>query len=156
MKRSPSCVSSPEGAPSPSGQSHSGERKCMGKRKGRKKHKDDFLHDPAITTDEVYDGIIALAATLMFLGSNMSKAHSDSNPAGPLKELSECTTLGALLFITMILLLRSGDVETNPGPVERGGWLCIVHTGLETVVHVRLVGISSTTCVVVIGEYSSC
>ena len=108
----------------------------MGKRKGRKKHKDDFSRDPAITTDEVYDGIIALAATLMCFGSNMSKAYSDSNPAGPLKELSECTKLGPLLFIIMILLLRSGDVEMNPGPVERGGWLCIVHMGLETVVHV--------------------
>ena len=89
----------------------------MWKRKGRKKHKDD----PAITTDEVYDGIIALAATLMCFGSKMSK---DRNPLHPLKELLGCTGLGALLII--ILLLKSGDVERNPGPVERGGWLCIM------------------------------
>ena len=92
----------------------------MWKRKGRKKHKDDFLHDPAITTDEVYDGIIVLAAFLMCFGSSVSKAYAASNTAGTLKELLEWTELGALLVITMILL-RSGDVETNPGPVERGG-----------------------------------
>ena len=91
----------------------------MGKRKGRKKHKNDSLHDLAITTDEAYDGIIALTAFFMCFGRNMSKAYSASNTAGTLKELLECTELVALLVITMILL-RSGDVETNPGPVERG------------------------------------
>ena len=123
MKRSPSSASSQEGAPSPSGQSHR-ERKCTWKRKGRKKHEDDSLHDPAITTDEVYDRIIVLAATLMCFGSNVSK---DRNPLHPLKELLGCTGLGTLLVI-ILLLLKSGDVERNPGPVERRGWLCVVYS----------------------------
>ena len=120
VKRPPSCASSHEGAPSPSGQSHSGERKCIGKRKGRKKHKDDFSRDPAITTDEGYDGIIALAATVMYFGSVMSKNCSQWKPVGTLKDLLEIIELGTL-FVIIMILLRSGDVETNPGPVERGG-----------------------------------
>ena len=113
VKRSSSCQ---EVAPL-SGQSH---RKCMGKWKGRKKCKDDFLCDPAITADEVYDGIIVLAATLMCCGSNVSKDTSKWNPAGTVKELLVCPELDVLLVMIMILI-RSGDVETNPGPVERGG-----------------------------------
>ena len=94
----------------------------MGKRKGRKKRKDD-LNDPAIASDEFYDGVIALAVTLMYFGSTVFKDCSDGNPAGLLKKLFGWTVLGAFLVI-MLLLLRSGDVEPNPGPVDRGGWLC--------------------------------
>ena len=70
--------------------------------------------------DDFYDGIIALATILTCFGGNTSKDCSDRNPVGPLKELLGCTGLGALLIVIMILLLRSGDVEMNPGPVERG------------------------------------
>ncbi len=97
----------------------------MGKRKGRKKHKDDPFNDPAIASDEFCDGVIALAATSMCCGRTMSKDCSDGNPAGSLKELFGWTALGAFLVI-MLLLLTSGDVEPNPGPVDRGGWLCSV------------------------------
>ena len=120
VKWAPSCASSQEGVSSPSGQPHSGEKKCMTRRKGRKKHKLDSFDDPAITTDDFYGGIIALATMLTCFGGNTSKDCSDRNPVGPLKELLGCTGLGALLIVTMILLLRSGDVEMNPGPVERG------------------------------------
>ena len=91
----------------------------MWKRKGRKKYKDD----PAIASDDFYDGVIVLAASLMYFGMTMFKDCSDGNPAGSLKELFGWTGLGAFLVI-MLLLLRSGDVEPNPGPAERGGWLC--------------------------------
>ena len=84
MKRSPLCASNHEWESS-LGQSHSGERKCMGKRKWRKKRKDDLFNDPAIASDEFYDGIIVLAVTLM--GSTVFKDCSDRNPAGSLKEL---------------------------------------------------------------------
>ena len=99
----------------------------MWKRKGRKKHEDDPVNDPAITTDGFYDGVSALAATLMYFGSTVLKDCSDGNPTGLLKELFGWTALGAFLVI-MLLLLRSGDVEPNPGPVDRGGWLCSVST----------------------------
>ena len=46
---------------------------------------------------------------------------SNRNPVVPLLELIECTRLSALVVI-MLLLLQSGDVERNPGPVERGRW----------------------------------
>ena len=105
------------------GQPHSGERKCMWKRKRRKKHKEDPVHDPAIASDELYDGVIVLGATLFCFGMTVSKDCSDRNPASSLKELFGCTGLGAFLVI-MLLLLRSGDVEPNPGPAERGEWLC--------------------------------
>ena len=82
----------------------------MWKRKRRKKHKEDSVHDPAIASDELYDGVIVLGATLFCFGMT-------------LKELFGWTGLGAFLVI-MLLLLRSGDVEPNPGPAERGGWLC--------------------------------
>ena len=85
VKRSPPCASNQEWESS-FGQSHSGERKCMGKRKGRKKRKDD-LNDPAIASDEFYDGVIALAVTLMYFGSTVFKDCSDGNPAGLLKKL---------------------------------------------------------------------
>ena len=95
----------------------------MWKRKGRKKHKDDPVNDPAIASDEFYDGVIVLAATLFCFGMTMSKDCSDRNPAGSLKELFSWTGLGAFLVI-MLLLLRSGDVELHPGPAEKGRWLC--------------------------------
>ena len=122
VKRSPPCSSNQEREPL-LGQSHSGERKCTWKRKGRKKQKDDPVNDPAIASDEFYDGVIVLAATLMYFGVTLSKDCSDWNPAGSLKEPFGWTGLGTFLLI-MLLLLRSGDVEPNPGPAERGGWLC--------------------------------
>ena len=124
VKRSP--PSSQEGAPSPLGQPHSGEKKYMAKKKGRKKPKNDSFGDPAITTDEFYDGLIAVAAIVSCLGRNKCKDGSHRNPVGPLLELLGGNGLGALVVIA-ILLLRSGDVETNPGPMERGGWLCLVN-----------------------------
>ena len=123
VKRSPS---SQEGAPSPLGQPHSGEKKCMVKKKGRRKTKNDSSGDPAISTDEFYDGLIALATIVSCLGRNRCKDGSCRNPVGPLLEVLGGNGLGALVVIA-ILLLRSGDVETNPGPVERGGWLCLVN-----------------------------
>ena len=122
MKRPPSCDSSQEGAPSPSGQPHSGEKKCMTKKKGRKKRKDK----PAITTDDFYDGMIALAAIVAYLGKTEYKHSFDTTPVGPLKELLGYPGVGALLVVIMILLLRSGDVEVNPGPVERGRCFCSI------------------------------
>ena len=80
----------------------------------------DSFGDPAITTDEFYDGLIALATVVSCLGRNMCKDSSYRNPVGPLLEVLGGNGLGALVVIA-ILLLRSGDVETNPGPVERGG-----------------------------------
>ena len=101
------------------GQSHSRERKCMWKKKRRKKHKDDPVNDPAIASDDFYDGVIVLAATVFCFGMTLSKDCSVRNPAGSLKELFGWTGLGAFLVI-MLLLLRSGDVEPNLGPAERG------------------------------------
>ena len=121
VKRAPS---NDEGAPSPSGQSHTGEKKCMVKKKGRKKRKNDSCGDPGITTDDFYDGIIALAATFKGFGSNPPKDCRDKNPVAPLKELLGCTGLGPLLVVIMIILLRSGDVEPNPKPVKRGKQFC--------------------------------
>ena len=94
----------------------------MWKRKRRKKHKDDPVNDPDIASDDFYDGVIVFAATLMCFGGTLFKDCSDWNPAGSLKELFGWTGLGA--FLVIMLLLRSGDVEPNPGPAERGGWLC--------------------------------
>ena len=119
VKRSPPCASNQEWESS-LGQSHSGERKLMWKRKGRKKHKDDPVTDPAVASDNFYDGVIVLAATLMCFGGTLFKDCSDGNPTGSLKELFGWIGLGAFLVI-MLLLLRSGDVEPNPGPAERGG-----------------------------------
>ena len=86
MKRSPLCASNQE-RESSLGQSHSGERECMGKRKWRKKRKDDLFNDAAIASDEFYDGVIVLAVTLICFGSTVFKDCSDRNPAGSLKEL---------------------------------------------------------------------
>ena len=119
VKRSPS---SQEGAPCPLGQPHSGEKKCMAKKKGRKKTKIGTFGDSAITTDEVYDGLIAVVMIVSCLGRNKCKDGSYRNPLGPLLEVLGSNGLGALVVIA-ILLLRSGDVEANPGPVERGRWL---------------------------------
>ena len=135
MKRCSSSASSQEGAPSLSGQSHSGERKCMMKRKGRKKGNNGSFADAAITADEVYDGPITPATISRCFGRDTLTDSSAWSPTGPaLKELV-CTGLGVLLAVIMLLLLKSGDVEPNPGPLEGGGWLCTVHVGLETAVH---------------------
>ena len=124
VKRSPS---SQEGAPCPLGQPHSGEKKCMVKKKGRKKAKTDSFGDPAITTGEFYDGLIALATIVSCLERNRCKDGSYRNPVGPLLEVLEGNSLSALVVI-VILLLRNGDVKINAGPVERGGWLCLVNS----------------------------
>ena len=86
----------------------------------------DFFGDSAITTDEFCDGLIATAAIVSCLGRNRCKDGSYRNPVGPLLEVLGDNGLGALVVIA-ILLLQSGDVETNPGPVESGGWLCLVN-----------------------------
>ena len=135
MKKCSSCTSSQEGSPSPSGQSHSGERNCMMKRKGRKKGNNDSFADAALTVDEVYDGPITPATISRCFGRDTLTDSSAWSPAGPaLKELVY-TGLGVLLAVIMLLLLKSGDVEPNPGPLEGGGWLCTVHMVLETAVH---------------------
>ena len=117
VKRSPS---SQEGAPCPLGQPHSGEKKCTVKKKGRKKTKNDSSVDPAVTTDEFYDGLIAVAVIVSCLGRNKCKDGLFKNPVGPLLKVLGGNGLSALVVIA-ILLLRSGDVEANPGPMERGG-----------------------------------
>ena len=135
MKRCSSCASSQEGAPSLSGQSHSGERKCMMKRKGRKKGNNGSFADAALTADEVYAGPVTPSTISRCFGRNTLTDSSDWKPVGPaLKELV-CTGLGVLLAVIMLLLLKSGDVEPNPGPLEGSGWLCTVHMVLETAVH---------------------
>ena len=136
VKRS---LSSQERVPSPLGQPHRGEKKCTVKKKVRKKAKTDSCGDPAITTDEFSDGLIATAMIVSCSGRNNCKDCSCRNPVGPLLKLLEDNGFGALVVIA-ILLLQSGDVETNPGPVERGGWLCLVNSFHElctycTVVH---------------------
>ena len=112
--------SSHESSASLSGQSHNGEKKLTVKRKGRKKHKDDSHGGSAMTNEEFYDSLI-LPAAQTCPGRNLSKDVSDRNLVARLKELF--TGLGAVVAVIMILLLRSGDVEVNPGPVERGRWL---------------------------------
>ena len=123
VKRSPS---SQEGAPSLLSQPHSGEKKWLVKKKGRKKAKNDSFGDSAMATDEFCDSLIAVATIVNCLGRDRCKDGSYKNPVGPLLEVLGDNGLGALVVIA-ILLLRSGDVETNPGPVERGGWLCLVN-----------------------------
>ena len=122
VKRSPS---SQEGAPCPLGQPHSGEKYLLNK-KGQKKAKNDLFGDSAITTDELWDGLIALATIVSCLARDRCKDGSYRNPVGSLLEVLGCNGLGALVVIAF-LLLRNGDVETNPNPVERGGWLCLVN-----------------------------
>ena len=120
VKRLPFCAYRQEGVSSPSGQPQSEEKKCVGIRKGRREQNDDYFGDPTVTTDELPDQSIALATILKCFGRNTSKDCSYRNPVGPLKELLDCTGLGALHVVIMTLLLQCGDVETNPGPVERG------------------------------------
>ena len=91
VKRSPPCASNQEWESS-LGQSHTGERKCMGRRKGRKKYKEDPVNDPADARDEFSDEVIVLAVPLMSCGTTVSK---DGNPAGSLKELFTWTVLYA-------------------------------------------------------------
>ena len=85
----------------------------------------DSFGDPVITIDEFYDGLIAAATIVSCLGRSKCKDCSYRN-SGSLLEVLGGNGLSALVVIA-ILLLRSGDVETNPGPVERGGWLCLVN-----------------------------
>ena len=87
---------------------------------GEKKAKNDSSVDPAITTDEFYDGLVAVAAIVICLGRNKCKDSLFRNPVVPLLEVLGGNGLSALVVIA-ILLLRSGDVEANPGPMERGG-----------------------------------
>ena len=118
VKRAPSCQ---EGSPSTSLQSHSGEKMFKTKKKARKKHKDDTFGHPVVATDNFCNALIVLgASTTMCSGENECGDGSFRSPVAPLLELLECSVLGALLVI-MMLLLRSGDVESNPGPVEGGG-----------------------------------
>ena len=118
VKRAPSCQ---EGSHSASLQSHSGEKMFKTKKKARMKHKDGTLHDPVVASDDFCNALIVLGApTTMCSGGNEYSNGSSRSPVAPLLELLGCTALGALLVIVM-LLLRSGDVERNPGPVERGG-----------------------------------
>ena len=125
VKRAPSCQ---EGAPCPSVQSHSWEKRIKAKKKSRKKPED--FGDPVATTDEFYDGLIVLAAVMMFTASSMCKDGSVWSPVDPLLEQLGCSRFATLLVIVMILL-RSGDVETNPGPVEGGRCLCLLSSWHE-------------------------
>ena len=84
----------------------------------------DSFCDPAITTDEFYDSLIVLTTIVSCLGRNDCEDGSYRNPVGPLLEVLGGNGLGALVVIA-IFLLQNGDVEANPGPVERGGWLCL-------------------------------
>ena len=87
----------------------------------------NFFGDPAITTDEFYDYLIATAAIVSCLGRTKCKDGSYRNPVGPLLKVLGGNSLGPLVVIA-ILLLRSGDVEANPGPVERGVLLCLLNS----------------------------
>ena len=117
VKRAPPCQ---EGSPSASLQSQSGEKMFQTKKKARKKHKDDTSSDPVVATDDFCNTLIVLEApTTMCSGGNGCSNGSSRSPVAPLLEMLGCTVSGALLVI-MILLLRSGDVESNPGPVEGG------------------------------------
>ena len=116
VKRAPSSHGS---SASLSGQSHNGEKKLTVKRKGRKKHKNDSHGGSAMTNEEFYNSLI-LPAAQTCPGRNLSKDVSDGNLVARLKELFGLAGLEAVLAVIMILLIRSGDVETNPGPVERG------------------------------------
>ena len=139
VKRSPS---SQEGAPSPLSQPHSRVKKFVVKKTGRKKAKIDSFDDSAITTDELYDGLIAAATIMSCFRSNNCKDGSCRNPVSLLLEVLGGNDFCALVVIA-ILLLRSGDVETNPGPVERGAWLYLVNS-LHESLHV-----TCTYCTVV-------
>ena len=120
VKRAPSCQ---EGTPCPSVQSHSWEKRIKAKKKLRKKPED--FGDPFATTDDIYDGLIVLAAVMLFTASSMCKDGSAWSPVDPLLEQLGCSGFAALVVIVMILL-RSGNVETNPGPVQGGRCLCLL------------------------------
>ena len=150
VKRSPS---SQEGAPSPLGQPHSGEKKCITKKKGRKKPNHDSSGDPGITSDEFCNGLIALVTTGSCFGRYKCKDGSYRNPVGPLLEVLGGNGLGALVVIA-ILLLRSGDVETNPGPVERGGWLCLVNSLHESCTYCTVVQVMLAVTNTLVGSLS--
>ena len=91
------------------------------KKKARKKHKDGSLSDPVVAADDFCNALIVLGAlTTIYSGGNECRDGSSRSPVVLLLELLEGTMLGALLVI-VLLLLRSGDIESNPGPVEGGG-----------------------------------
>ena len=98
----------------------------------------DSFGNSAITADEFYDDLIVTDTIVSCLGRNYCKDSSHRNTVGPLLEVLGGNGLGALVVIA-ILLLRSGDVETNPGPVERGGWLCLVNNLHESCTYCTVV-----------------
>lgn len=98
--------------------------KCNANKKGKKNQGDDFFGTPAGTTDKFYDFLIALAVTVVCRGRKNCQNSSSTNLIGPVQGQVWCTKLSA--FFVIILLLRSGDVETNSGPVDRGRWLCLI------------------------------
>ncbi|MDA8002865.1 MAG: hypothetical protein MPL62_16400, partial [Alphaproteobacteria bacterium] len=101
--------SSQEGASSSSSQ-----KEFLMKRKGRKKHKEDSLGNQVITADDLYSGLCDLTQ------NSKCRDSTDRSRLSPLLELLECTKWTSLLVVIMILLFLSGDIETNPGPMERG------------------------------------
>ena len=112
-----------------------------------------FFGDPAITTDKFYDYLIATALIVSGLGKNHCKDSSYRSPVGPLLEVLGGNGLGALVVIA-ILLLRSGDVETNPGPVERGGWLCLVNSLHESCTYCTVVQVMLAVTDTLVGSLS--
>ena len=101
--------SSEEGASTPSNQ-----KEFLMKRKGRKKHKEDPLDNQAVIADVLCNGLNDLTER------SKCRDSSDRSRLSPLLELLECTKWNSLLVVIMILLFLSGDIETNPGPMERG------------------------------------
>ena len=111
-----------KGSPLPLlGPLHGGEKMCMAKNTGKKNQRDDLSGIPAGRTEI----LITLAVIAMCKGKNKCRYSSGTNLVGPVQGQLACTKLSAL-FVILLLLLRSGDVETNPGPLERGRWLCLM------------------------------
>ena len=94
--------------------SSSSQKEFLMKRKGRKKCKEDSLDNRAVIADVLYDGLNDLT------GQSKCRDSTDKSRLSPLLELLECTKWTSLLVVIMILLFLSGDIETNPGPMERG------------------------------------
>ena len=114
-------LSCQNGSPSASLQAHSGEKMFKTKKKARKKQKDNTFSDPVVVTENFCNDLIVLGVPLtMCSGGNECRDGSSRCFVVPLLELLGFIVLGALSLI-VILLLRSGDIETNPGPVEGGG-----------------------------------
>ena len=109
IRRGVKRASSSQGASSPSSQ-----KEFLMKRKGKKKHKEDSLGNQVITADDLYSGLCDLTQ------NSKCRDSTDRSRLSPLLELLECTKWTLLLVVIMILLFLSGDIETNPGPMERG------------------------------------